>query len=59
LDRMQINFRLDKETAERVDQKRVALLREIGRIPSRSELFRLALDQYLSVPEKPKNEKAK
>lgn len=56
---MQINFRLDKETAERVDQKRVALLREIGRIPSRSELFRLALDQYLSVPEKPKNEKAK
>jgi len=54
MDRMQINFRLDKETAERVDQKRVALLAEIGRIPSRSELFRLALDQYLNAPDKSK-----
>lgn len=52
MDRMQVNFRLDKELAERLDKKRVALMAEMGRIPSRSEVFRIALDQYLVEKEK-------
>lgn len=47
MDRLQVNFRLDKELAERLDQRRVALMTEMGRIPSRSEVFRIALDLYL------------
>lgn len=47
MDRMQVNFRLDKEMAEKLDQRRVALMSEMGRIPSRSEVFTIALKQYL------------
>ena len=47
MDRMQVNFRLDKELAEKIDQRRIAMLPELGRIPSRSEVFRIALEQYL------------
>ena len=47
MDRMQVNFRLDKDLAERLDKKRIALMSEMGRIPSRSEVFRVALDHYL------------
>jgi len=47
MDRMQVNFRLDKELAEKLDQRRVLLMSEMGRIPSRSEVFRIALEQYL------------
>lgn len=47
MDRMQVNFRLDKELAEKLDQRRVSLMSEMGRIPSRSEVFRIALEQYL------------
>jgi len=55
MERMQVNFRLDKETAELLDEKRVSLMKELGRIPTRSEVFRIALDQYLekgAVPAK-------
>lgn len=48
MDRMQINFRLDKELAEKLDQRRIALMAEMGRIPSRSEVFRIALEKYLN-----------
>lgn len=47
MERMQVNFRLDKESAELLDEKRVSLMKELGRIPTRSEVFRIALDQYL------------
>lgn len=50
-DRIQVNFRLDKKTAELLDQRRVALMAEIGRIPTRSEVFRMALIQYLQNPQ--------
>lgn len=48
MDRMQVNFRLDKELAEKLDQRRIALMAEMGRIPSRSEVFRIALEKYLN-----------
>lgn len=51
MDRMQVNFRLDKELAELLDKKRVALMGELGRIPSRSEILRTALVQYLTGPQ--------
>jgi len=47
MDRMQVNFRLDQDLAEQLDKKRVALMSELGRIPSRSEILRTALVQYL------------
>lgn len=47
MDRKQINFRLDKEMAEKLDQRRAAMMAEMGRIPSRSEVFTIALKQYL------------
>ena len=47
MERLQVNFRLDKETADRLDKRRVALMEEMGRIPSRSEVFRIALERYL------------
>lgn len=50
-DRIQVNFRLDKETSDLLDQRRVALMAEMGRIPTRSEVFRIALTQYLQNPQ--------
>lgn len=50
-DRIQVNFRLDQETADLLDQRRVALMAEMGRIPTRSEVFRIALTQYLQNPQ--------
>lgn len=47
MDRMQINCRLDKALSDRLDQRRAALMSEMGRIPSRSEVLRIALEQYL------------
>jgi metal-responsive CopG/Arc/MetJ family transcriptional regulator len=47
MDRLQVNFRLDKDLAEKLDHRRVTLLKAMGRIPSRSEVMRLALDLYL------------
>ena len=61
MERLQVNFRLDKESAEMLDEKRVALMKEMGRIPTRSEVFRLALDQYLgrgAAPAKSSKRKA-
>lgn len=45
---LQINFRLNNELAERIDQRRMDLAKELKRIPSRSELLRMALDQFLN-----------
>lgn len=47
MDRKQVNFRLNKELGDKLDQRRVALMEEMGRIPSRSEVFTIALERYL------------
>ncbi|HKT31011.1 MAG TPA: ribbon-helix-helix protein, CopG family [Gammaproteobacteria bacterium] len=55
MDRMQVNVRLDAELAARIDEKRTELQKQVGRIPTRSEVVRIALDKYLGkVPRKPK-----
>lgn len=45
--RIQVNVRLDAETAKRIDEKRTQLQKDMGRIPTRSDVMRLALDKYL------------
>lgn len=45
--RIQVNVRLDTEVAKRIDEKRTQLQKELGRIPTRSDVMRMALDKYL------------
>ena len=45
--RIQVNVRLDAEIAKRIDEKRTQLQKELGRIPTRSDVMRMALDKYL------------
>lgn len=45
--RIQVNVRLDTEIAKRIDEKRTQLQKELGRIPTRSDVMRMALDKYL------------
>lgn len=47
MERVQLNVRLEAEMVKRIDRKRVALMAVLGSIPSRSEVLRLALDQFL------------
>lgn len=47
MDRVQINVRIPEELAERLDAKRVELKKALGKIPSRSEVVRLAIDDFL------------
>lgn len=47
MDRLQINVRLPPELMERLDKRRVDLHATMGKIPSRSDVVRLALESYL------------
>jgi len=49
MDRQQINVRLTEELATQIDNRRVSLQAVLGRIPSRSEVLRLALEAYLGT----------
>ena len=51
MDRLQINVRLPPEIMELLDKRRMELHGTMGKIPSRSDVVRLALDAYLSGPE--------
>jgi len=59
MDRKQVNFRLDKELGDKLDQRRVALLPAMGKIPSRSEVFTIALKQYLENVQVPAQKRKK
>lgn len=47
MDRQQVNVRLTQELAVAIDQRRIELQGEMGRIPTRSDIIRLALERYL------------
>lgn len=47
MDRVQINVRIPEELADRLDAKRVELKKGLGKIPSRSEVVRMAIDDFL------------
>ncbi len=44
----QLNVRVEAETLEKIDRKRIELQRILGRIPSRSEVVRMALLQFVA-----------
>jgi len=44
----QVNVRLHDETLSRIDNCRMKLLKEMGQIPTRSDVVRMAIDEYLN-----------
>ena len=52
-DRVQINVRISTELADKIDDRRMLLKAELGKIPTRSEVVRLALEAYLRQQEDP------
>ena len=48
LERIQINVRVDGALIKLLDEKRTELLGQMGAIPSRSEVVRIALEEYLN-----------
>ena len=46
-DRIQVNVRVDGDLIKLLDEKRTELLIKLGSIPSRSEVVRMALEEYL------------
>lgn len=46
-DKSQINVRVEADLLDRIDRKRISLQKELNRIPTRSEVIRMALDSFL------------
>ncbi len=46
-DRIQVNVRVDGDLIRLLDEKRTELLSKLGSIPGRSEVVRIALEEYL------------
>ena len=47
-ERIQVNVRVDEDLIRLLDEKRTELLTQMGAIPSRSEVVRIALEEYLN-----------
>jgi len=47
--RTQINVRLDDELIMSLDKKRIELQPKLGKIPTRSDVMRYALEQFLGI----------
>ena len=43
----QLAIRLDDKTLSEIDKKRIEISKKTGSIPSRSEVVRMALDEFL------------
>lgn len=48
VERVQINVRITPELARLLDTKRIELQAELDRIPSRSDVVRMALEDFLN-----------
>lgn len=46
-ERIQVNVRVDGDLIRLLDEKRTELLSKLGAIPSRSEVVRMALENFL------------
>lgn len=46
-EKSQINVRVDADLLDRIDSKRISLQKELNRIPTRSDVIRMALDEFL------------
>jgi metal-responsive CopG/Arc/MetJ family transcriptional regulator len=51
-ERIQVNVRVDGDLIKLLDEKRIELLKDLGSIPSRSEVIRMALEAYLTRVQK-------
>ena len=51
-DRVQINVRISPELARLLDSKRIELQSELDKIPSRSDVVRMALEEYVGKSKK-------
>ncbi len=49
VERIQVNVRVDGDLIRLLDEKRTELLSKLGSIPSRSELVRMALEDFLTT----------
>jgi metal-responsive CopG/Arc/MetJ family transcriptional regulator len=49
MDRSQLNIRVSDQLGQLIDAKRIELSKTMRSIPSRSEVIRLALEQYLDA----------
>lgn len=49
MSRNQLNVRVSDELEKLIDKKRIQLSEELGAIPSRSDVVRIALESYLGV----------
>jgi hypothetical protein len=49
MERPQLNIRMSVQLAQLIDAKRIALADQLGFIPTRSDVVRLALEQYLDA----------
>lgn len=49
MERPQLNIRMSVQLAQLIDAKRIALAEQLGFIPTRSDVVRLALEQYLEA----------
>ena len=46
-DKAQINVRVDPALLEQIDKKRIQMQQELGKIPSRSDVIRLAIEKFV------------
>lgn len=49
MERSQLNLRISEELGRLIDAKRIELSKTMGTIPSRSDVLRMALAQFLKV----------
>lgn len=49
MERSQLNLRISEELGRLIDAKRIELSKTMGTIPSRSDVLRMALAQFLQV----------
>lgn len=49
MERSQLNLRISDQLGKLIDAKRIELSAQMGAIPSRSDVLRLALEMYLEV----------
>jgi metal-responsive CopG/Arc/MetJ family transcriptional regulator len=47
-ERIQVNVRVDGDLIRLLDEKRTELLSKLGSIPSRSDVVRMALENFLT-----------
>lgn len=48
-DKAQINVRVEPTLLEKIDKKRIEMQQELGKIPSRSDVIRMAVEKFVDA----------